>query len=77
MSTVLNDAVHVDLHVVPKFSNLVTPQKVMIPTRESVKNLKLADPNFNSAGRIDVLLGADVLEDVMKDGEFTENGLHI
>ena len=48
LSTVLNDAVHVDLHVVPKISNLVPPQKVMIPTLESVKNLKLADPNFNS-----------------------------
>ena len=77
LSTVLNDAVHVDLHVVSKISNLVPPRKVMIPTLESVKNLKLADPNFNSPGRIDILLGADVLEDVMKEGKFKEKGLHI
>ena len=49
----------------------------MIPTLESVINLKLADPNFNSPGRIDVLLGADVPEDVMKEGKLKENGLHI
>ena len=49
----------------------------MTPTLESVKNLKLADPNFNSPGRIDILLGADVLEDVMKEGKFKEKGLHI
>ena len=67
LSTVLNDAVHVDLHVVPTISNLL----------ESVINLKLADPNFNSPGRIDVLLGADVPEDVMKEGKLKENGLHI
>ena len=77
LSTVLNEAVHVDLHIVPKISNLVPPQKVKVPTLESLKNLKLADPHFNSPGRIDILLGADVLEDVMKERKLKENGLHI
>ena len=44
---------------------------------EGIKNLKLSDPNFNSPGRIDVLIGADVLEDVMSERKSKENGLHI
>ena len=53
------------------------PIKVKIPTPESIKNLKLADPTFNSQKQSDILLGADVLEDVMKAGKFEEDRLHI
>ena len=61
-----------------EFLNLVPPQKMKIPTLESIKkNLILADPNFSSPRLSDILLGADVLEDVMKKGKLKKNGLHI
>ncbi len=42
-----------------------------------VDNLPLADPNSNAPGRIDVLLGSDVLEDVMFDIGIKGNGFSI
>ena len=37
----------------------------------------MADPQFNVPGKIDILLGADVIEDVMLDNRIKDNGLHI
>ena len=42
-----------------------------------VNHLQLADPTFNVPGKIDILLGADVLEEVMLDNRIKDNGVVI
>ena len=77
LSTKLNDTVPVNLHVIPRITNQVPTSKVDISQMRQIRNLKLADPTFNTPGKIDVLLGADVLEDVMMESKIKENGLSI
>ena len=40
-----------------------------------VDHLKLADANVSVPGKIDMLLGADIIEDLMMDNRIRDNGL--
>ena len=42
-----------------------------------VNHLQLADLSFNVPGKIDILLGADVIEEVMLDNRINDNGVVI
>ena len=75
--TKLNDAVPINLHVISRITNQVPTSKVDISQMRNIRNLKLADPTFNTPGKIDVLLGADVLEDVMMENKIKDNGLSV
>ena len=37
--------------------------------------LPLADPTFNAPGKIDILFGADVLEDIFLENRIRDNGV--
>ena len=63
----LNNTVPVNLHVIPSISSQVPTSKVGVSQSSHIGNLKLADPAFNYPGKNDVLLGADVLEDVLME----------
>ena len=77
ITTKLNDTVGVNLHVIPRITNQVPTSKIDISQLRHIQNLKLADPTFNIPGKIDVLLGADVLEDVMMEQKLKDGGLSI
>ena len=42
-----------------------------------VNNLSLADPIFNVPYKVDLLLGADVIEDILLDNKTKDSGLCI
>ena len=42
-----------------------------------VNNLHLAEPRFNVPGRVDILVGSDVLEEAKLDNRITDNGVVI
>ena len=48
-----------------------------VSTLRSVKNLEMANLNFSFPERIDIFLGTYVLEDVMKERNFKDKGLHM
>ena len=52
-----------------------TPSSSIRPTPGDnfIQGLKLADPSFNSPGRIDLLLGQDVLSKLMRQGTLNSN----
>ena len=77
LATKLNSTVPVNLHVIPRITNQVPPSKVDASQLHLIRNLKLADPAFNTPGKIDVLLGADVLEDVMMEAKLKDGGLSV
>ena len=63
----INDVVETNLHVFPKITNEIPTKPIVVSQLRHVKHLQLADPTFNVPGKIDYLLGADVLEEVMLD----------
>ena len=77
MSAKLNDVLDINLHVIPKITNAIPSQEIDVSQLRHIHNLQLADPQFNVPGKIDILLGADVIEDVMLDNRIKDNGLHI
>ena len=73
----LNDTIEVNLHLIPKISNTIPDKEIDVSTIRHVNNLNLADPIFNVPNKVDVLLGADVIEDIMLDNKIKDNGLCI
>ena len=71
------NTVPVNLHVIPRITNQVPTSKVDVSQLHHIRNLKLADPAFNTPVKIGVLLGADVLEDVMMEAKLKDGGLSI
>ena len=61
----INDAFETNLHVIPKNTNAIPTQPIDATQLLHVSNLHLGDPKFNVTGRIDILVGADVLEEAM------------
>ena len=56
----------------------------MIPSREidisqmrHINHLNLADPSFNIPRKVDVLLGADVVEEILIENKIKDNGLYL
>ena len=76
MSAKLNDVFDINLHVIPKITNAIPSQEIDVSQLRHIHNLQLADPQFNVPGKFDILLGADVIEEVMLDNRIKDNGLH-
>ena len=77
LGTKLNNTLPGNLHVIPRMTNQVPTNKVDVSQLHHIRNLKLADPAFNTLEKIDVLLGADVLEDVMMEAKLKDGGLSV
>ena len=73
----LNDTIEVNLHLIPKISNTIPDKENDVSTMRHVNNLNLADPTSNVPNKVDLLLGADVIEDIMLDNRIKDNGLCI
>ena len=73
----LNDVVETNLHVIPKITNEIPTKPINVSQLRHVNHLQLADPTFNVPCKTDILLGADVLEEVMLDNRNKDNGVVI
>ena len=71
----LNDTIEVNLHLIPNFSKTVPDKEIDISTMRHVNKLNLADPAFNVSNKVDLLLGADVIEDILLDNKIKDNCL--
>ena len=66
--------IDVNFHVIPKITGSLPNAIVDI---SQMRHLKLAYPKFSVPGKIDMLLGADIIEDLMLDNRIGDNGLII
>ena len=69
--------IEVYLHLIPKISNTISDKEIDVSTMRHVNNLNLADPTFNIPNKVDLLLGADVIENILLDNKIKDNGLCI
>ena len=73
----LNDTIEVNPHLIPKTSNTIHNNEIDVSTMRHVNNFNLADPTFNVPRNVDLLLGADVIEDILLHNIIKDNGLCI
>ncbi|CAG7820457.1 unnamed protein product, partial [Allacma fusca] len=64
-------SMQVNAYVLPKITCLLPKNEVKFSEFDHLKHVTLADPSFFTPGCIDVLLGADVFYDVLRDGRLT------
>ncbi len=67
-SCVRPESVEVEAVVLPKVTGILPRFLCQSETWEHMKDLPLADPTFHKPGPIDMLLGADVMAWIMRDG---------
>ena len=70
-----NNTIEVNLHLIPKISNTIPDKGIHVSTVRHVNNLNKADPTFSVPNKVDLLLGADVIEDILLDNKLKDNGL--
>ena len=71
----MNNSLEFNLHIVLRLMNANSSRNSDTGCLKRVHNLDLADPHINIPGEIDVLLDADILEDLIFDNKIKENGL--
>ena len=76
LATKISDSIDVNLFIVSKITNHIPSHKIDISQVRHIRNLNMADPQFNVPTTIDVLLAADVIEEVMLDNRIKENGVY-
>ncbi|XP_052564679.1 uncharacterized protein LOC128093091 [Culex pipiens pallens] len=64
-------AADLELLVAPKITGDVPAKMIDVAGWNLPSNVELADPNFNHSGRVDMLLGAELFWDLVKDGKIT------
>lgn len=60
-----------DAVVLPKICNPMPNCTIPLGDWQHVSNLKLADPQFNIPGEIDMLIGADIFSKILRDGKIS------
>ena len=73
----LNDTVDINLLIIPRLTKAIISRDVDTSLMKHVHNLDFADPQLNTPRRIDILLGADLLEDLLLDNKSKINGLFL
>ena len=76
LSTTINDAVDANLHLVLKITNMLPSREINISQMRHINHLNLADPSFNLPNTVDVLLRADVVDEILLENEIQDIGLH-
>ena len=75
--TTQKGVIDVTAYILPTLTQFLPSSEFSIRTNFHLRSIELADPNFNKPGRIEMILGSDVFEEVVLDGKFTaENGIH-
>lgn len=60
--------VQVTAYVLDKLTGLLPPREVLIEPWSVLEKIKLADPDFRSPCKIDILLGSDVYGNILRNG---------
>ena len=68
-------SIDVNFHVIPKITGSLPNAIVDISQMGHADHLKLANSISSMPGKIDMLLGADIIEDLMLDHRIRDNGL--
>ena len=64
-----SEKVGVEAYVLPKITKDLPVEPIPLALKwEHLSDLKLADPEFRTPARIDLLLGAEVFTDILRDG---------
>lgn len=58
----------VDCYILKRLTKTLPDADINTENWHHLKNLRLADPTFNLKGQIDVLLGTDVVSEILKSG---------
>ena len=73
----LNYTIEGNLHLIPKISKTISIEEIDVSTTCHVNNINLSDPTFNVPNKVDLLLGADALEEILLDNKIKDYGLCI
>ena len=66
------EKIGVEAYVLNKITNDLPLEPIPLALKwEHLSDLKLADPEFRTPGRVDLLLGADVFTSILRDGRRT------
>ncbi|XP_026323275.1 uncharacterized protein LOC113232713, partial [Hyposmocoma kahamanoa] len=68
---------NIEALVMKKLINNLPSTSFSIDNWQYLQNLKLADPNFNVSGPVDLLLGADLYSDIILDGVMRSDNLPV
>ncbi|XP_049883593.1 uncharacterized protein LOC126379074 [Pectinophora gossypiella] len=68
---------HIEALVLKKLINNLPSTTFSLDNWHYLENLKLADPNFNTSGPVDLLLGADIYSDIILDGVMRNDNLPV
>ena len=66
-----SNTLNVKVFVLPKLTQNIPSQKVDLDLFEEHQNISYADPQFSKPGRIDMILGADVFEEIFLEKKIT------
>ena len=77
LATKLNDSIDFNKFIKLKITNHISSNKIGISQMRHIQYLNMADPQINVPSAIDVLLGADVIEEVMLDNRIKDNGVYL
>lgn len=58
----------IEMLVLPSISKVKAPDNMNISSWKHLEGIKLADPKFMKSGKFDLLLGADVVSEIILDG---------
>jgi hypothetical protein len=70
-SRVSDFSIDVDALILPKLTSDMPSMFTDVKNWEFLKHIKLADESFNKPGPIDLIIGADIYEEVVTDGKIT------
>ena len=69
--------IEVRAFILPSLTQLLPSRSFDKSAQSHMRTVNLADPEFNVSSAIDLILGADIAEEITLEGKFSENkGLH-
>ena len=71
----VNGPICVSLHIIPRITGCMPSNHVDVSHKRQIPNVKLAHPTFNFSGKIDVLSGAKILEEILFEFKIEDHGL--
>ena len=67
----------INLHLISIFTIVIPSREINISPMRHFNHLNLADLSFNIPSKIDALLGANVVEEILLDNKIKNNGLYL
>ncbi|KMQ88387.1 hypothetical protein RF55_12140 [Lasius niger] len=68
ITSLYNSEFQISAHILKKLTNLIPSDQIIGKSWSHLEGLSLADPQFGSPGSIDLLIGADIYPQIIKEG---------